>query len=585
LLNPDYPIYGADTSFWTLEVDFQKYKAAGAKFVIIKALNGTGVDPYFVRNYTRARDAGVPVSTYQWLLPESGSPVKDQVRMYADLLRDYPHDFVPWLDYEGIVTARDLIRYVDLFHDTTGRPLGVYSTFSRLNDAVPALPDHFASLKLWIARYSTAFPQVPKPFANWDFWQFTESFPSAAYGFPSNGEQMADMNYFNGSAETFAAFCDPQRGGTPEEQLQDRIQWQVPVPPLAPGDKSIQVLKLQDLLVRSGFMTNAQVSTGPGLFGPRTKAALINLQAALGVLSSGIFDEGTRAAVIARYYTPEGTPPVVVTPPLPVPDDDPVEQRMMFDGNAEYRRYIARLSRGDVQYHVIQVDLTHAEIFITPPPRGVSMVPTFLQKYHMDIAINGDGWRYSRNVGRSRLQTTGENASRGRIYGPRGNQASFYLDKRNQVSTTRPASKDMWNALSFPNILVEQGRISPRINRTDIDPRTALGFSRDGRYAILVAVDGKEATSRNARSGMNFSEVAAILVRHGAWIGANQDGGGSTTLAVRDEHDGKVTILNEPCGETQYACRGRVYAVRPVANHFGIRFLASQASSKARSRA
>lgn len=30
LLNPDYPVYGADTSFWTLEVDFDKYKVGGS---------------------------------------------------------------------------------------------------------------------------------------------------------------------------------------------------------------------------------------------------------------------------------------------------------------------------------------------------------------------------------------------------------------------------------------------------------------------------------------------------------------------------------------------------------------------------
>ena len=46
-------------------------------------------------------------------------------------------------------------------------------------------------------------------------------------------------------------------------------------------------------------------------------------------------------------------------------------------------------------------------------------------------------------------------------------------------------------------------------------------------------------------------------VRHGAWIGSNQDGGGSTTLVIRDEVDGQPTILNQPCGEDAYMCRNR----------------------------
>lgn len=137
----------------------------------------------------------------------------------------------------------------------------------------------------------------------------------------------------------------------------------------------------------------------------------------------------------------------------------------------------------------------------------------------------------------------------------------------------------MWNAISFPNLLVEDGQIFPRISRADIDPRTAIGFTEDGRYAILIAVDGAETYSTKTRSGMSFTEVAAILIRHGAWIASNQDGGGSTTMAVRDDKDGEVRILNEPCGEAPYVCRGKKYRMRPVANAFCIRFLASTPES------
>ena len=101
LLDPNYKVFGADTSFWSLELDFDKYKAAGASFVIIKALHGKNVDPYFIRNYSRARSAGVYVSSYQWLVPGSQLSIKDQVQAYAAILQDYPHDFVPWLDYEA----------------------------------------------------------------------------------------------------------------------------------------------------------------------------------------------------------------------------------------------------------------------------------------------------------------------------------------------------------------------------------------------------------------------------------------------------------------------------------------------------
>jgi hypothetical protein len=156
---------------------------------------------------------------------------------------------------------------------------------------------------------------------------------------------------------------------------------------------------------------------------------------------------------------------------------------------------------------------------------------------------------------------------------------AFYIDPQNRVSRKKPAMRDIWNAISFPNLLVEDGQIFPRIARADIDPRTAIGFTQDGRYAILIAVDGAETYSEKTRSGMNFTEVASVLIRHGAWIASNQDGGGSTTMAIRDDKDGKVRILNQPCGEAPYVCRGKTYSVRPVANAFCIRFLASTAAS------
>ncbi len=244
----------------------------------------------------------------------------------------------------------------------------------------------------------------------------------------------------------------------------------------------------------------------------------------------------------------------------------------MFNGGAVYTRYIAKLSRGDVQYHVIKVDLTKAQIFITPQPTGLSTVPAFLKRFSMDIAVNGDGWSWTRARGLKRIQTSGENASSGKRYGPTNKESAFYIDKRNKVSLARPAASDIWNALSFPNILVEDGQVSNKITRTDIDPRTALGFTQDGKYAILVAVDGQETPGTLVRSGMTFSEVANILVKQGAWVGSNQDGGGSTTLVVRDEQDNQPKILNEPCGTESYSSRGKTYKLRSVANHFGIRF-------------
>jgi len=61
-----------------------------------------------------------------------------------------------------------------------------------------------------------------------------------------------------------------------------------------------------------------------------------------------------------------------------------------------------------------------------------------------------------------------------------------------------------------------------------LNPRTAVGTSRDGRRLFLVTVDGRQAFSQ----GVSLADMALILKRFGAWNAINLDGGGSTALAA-----------------------------------------------------
>ena len=71
-------------------------------------------------------------------------------------------------------------------------------------------------------------------------------------------------------------------------------------------------------------------------------------------------------------------------------------------------------------------------------------------------------------------------------------------------------------------------------------PRTAIGYSRDGRLLWLVVVDGRSARS----AGMTLVELAEQMRRLGAWQALNFDGGGSTTMVI----DGAV--VNTPSDAT-----------------------------------
>ncbi|MFG1695214.1 phosphodiester glycosidase family protein [Nonomuraea sp. NPDC049309] len=90
-------------------------------------------------------------------------------------------------------------------------------------------------------------------------------------------------------------------------------------------------------------------------------------------------------------------------------------------------------------------------------------------------------------------------------------------------------------------VLVKDGVVQ---NSTDTaaHPRTAVGFSADGRTMYLLTVDGRQADSR----GVTLNELAAMMKELGAADALNLDGGGSSTLLAREPGSAEVQIENSP---------------------------------------
>ena len=103
-------------------------------------------------------------------------------------------------------------------------------------------------------------------------------------------------------------------------------------------------------------------------------------------------------------------------------------------------------------------------------------------------------------------------------------------------------------------IVLADGEVN--IRNPDIHPRTAVGVSRDGQTLLVLAIDGRQP---GYSEGVTLAELGGWLRRLGAWDGLNLDGGGSTTLVVRDGEHGRT--LNRPIH------RKRPGLERPSANH------------------
>lgn len=87
----------------------------------------------------------------------------------------------------------------------------------------------------------------------------------------------------------------------------------VPTATLKKGSKGEQVKQLQNALVKLGFMTQAQMNTGPGTFGPKTDSALRAFQRSKGLAVDGIYGPKSQAAL--RKALGGTTSPTSPTPP------------------------------------------------------------------------------------------------------------------------------------------------------------------------------------------------------------------------------------------------------------------------------
>ncbi|WP_329211866.1 phosphodiester glycosidase family protein [Streptomyces sp. NBC_01708] len=73
-------------------------------------------------------------------------------------------------------------------------------------------------------------------------------------------------------------------------------------------------------------------------------------------------------------------------------------------------------------------------------------------------------------------------------------------------------------------------------------PRTAVGFSRDGRTMQVVTVDGRQADS----GGVTLTELGEMMRGAGAYSALNLDGGGSSTLVAREPGSDALQVENSP---------------------------------------
>lgn len=260
--------------------------------------------------------------------------------------------------------------------------------------------------------------------------------------------------------------------------------------------------------------------------------------------------------------------------PAPVPI-----KRELYDG-VIYRRVVRVFPRPMVA-HIIQIDtkVKGFSFLVTPAdsegeqPLKARTTSQFLEEFGLQIAINGDGFSpwwsnspadYYPHVGDS-ITPLGFSASNGKVYWNGQNtedvgvEPTLYISRRN-VLTFNNRPDNVYHAISGDRMILLKGQVAPDLDDDELDPRTAIGVNRNGRYLYIVVIDGRQPFYSQ---GATFVELAELLKDHGAFTAMSLDGGGSSTLVVEGEN-GLPEILNSPIDNY---IPGRE---RPVGNHLGV---------------
>jgi hypothetical protein len=98
----------------------------------------------------------------------------------------------------------------------------------------------------------------------------------------------------------------------------------------------------------------------------------------------------------------------------------------------------------------------------------------------------------------------------------------------------------------------------------ELAPHAAVGIDRDGKTLMFFVVDGRRPTYS---VGMTWHQIAHEMIARGAWNALLLDGGGSTTLVMRNER-GKADVVNLP--SDGHDLPGALSIQRCVANSLGV---------------
>lgn len=253
-------VQGYDISIWNDEDSTPQHvnplvgRNAGAFWCGIKTSQADYADPDFMINWNLFKPVMHRLGYH--FMDWTRTPMV-QAAFFAGLLKNDPGELYPTIDYEcrtGIAAPSPTSRsyavaqlkvLMQEVEQRLGRMTQVYTSPSYWKDYGDPEDPFFKDRPLFIANYGVNIPEVPPPWDNWKFWQYTATGPGLVYGCESKG---VDLDYYSGDMTHFIAEFGP-------------LPVQPPVPPVAEGLR-FEVINPSGLNIRSAPVIGNNVIGG-----------------------------------------------------------------------------------------------------------------------------------------------------------------------------------------------------------------------------------------------------------------------------------------------------------------------------------
>lgn len=178
--------FGIDVSKWNKEIDWEKVKAAGVDFAIIRcgyrgSKTGSLVeDPYFIKNIEGAQTAGIKVGVYFFTQATTEIEAVEEASMVLMLCKGYKLALPVFIDTEGAggdgradgLSVESRTAVCEAFCRTVenaGFNAGVYASKNWFENNLNT--EHISDYTIWLAQYSRRATYE----GDYALWQYTSA--------------------------------------------------------------------------------------------------------------------------------------------------------------------------------------------------------------------------------------------------------------------------------------------------------------------------------------------------------------------------------------------------------------------------